>query len=135
MALVISKGTKLVKYKEEHSFLTNNDTISTDCFRDNVHLTEVWLPEGITRILEGSFAGCERLTSVTIPASVKVIEQNAFAGCEDLKTINLSELVVEIEHWFGTGVKINISKEDLVDYLKEGKEVNLLSEEDIDHWA
>ena len=135
MALQITEETKQVKYTEEQSFFTNNDTIPADCFRDNVNLTEVWIPEGITRILEGTFAGCGRLSSVTIPASVKVIEQNAFAGCNDLKIIKLSELIVDIEHWFSKGVKINISKEDLIDFLKKGEEVRLLSEEDIDHWA
>ena len=135
MGLKITKDTKYVKYTEEHGFITDSDTISKDSFRDNVNLTSVRIPDGITRILEGSFEGCVNLTSVILPASVKVIEQNAFAGCNSLKSIELAESVIEIEHWFGKGVKMSITKEDLVDFLKKGEEVNLLSEDDIDHWA
>lgn len=135
MKLKLTKDTKYVKYTEEHGFITNEDTISRDSFRDNVELTRVWIPNGITRILEGSFEGCVSLSSVILPASVKVIEQNAFAGCDSLKSIKLAKSVVEIEHWFSTAAKISILRQDLIGYLKEGKEVRLLTEDDIDHWA
>lgn len=134
MRLKITKDTKCVKYTEEHGFLTDADTISRDCFRDNVDLTSVWIPDGITRILEGSFEGCVLLSSVILPASVKVIEQNAFAGCNSLKSIKLAKSVVEIEQWLGN-VKMSILRADLVDSLKKGAEVRLLTEDDIDHWA
>ena len=135
MALKITKDTKYIKYTEEHGFLTDEETISKDSFRDNVNLKSVRIPDGITRILEGSFEGCVHLASVIIPASVKIIEQNAFANCNSLKSIKLAKSIVEIERWLGKGVKMSISREGLVDFLKKGEEVRLLTEDEIDHWA
>jgi len=135
MKFKLTKDSKYVKYTEEHGFITESDTISIDSFRENVNLTSVRIPDGITRILEGTFEGCVSLTSITIPATVKVIERNAFAGCHALKSIKLAKSIVEIEHWYSKGVKMSISKKDLVDFLKKGEEVNLLTEDDIDHWA
>lgn len=135
MALKITKDTKYVKYTEEHGFLTDEDTISKDIFRDNVNLRSVRIPDGITRILEGSFEGCVNLSSVIIPASLRVIEQNAFAGCNSLRSIKLAKSVVEIEHRLGKGVKMSISREDLVDFLKKGEEVRMLTGDEIDRWA
>jgi len=125
----------MVVYTLEHSTLINGDVIPRDAFSGNVELKSVKIPSGVTRILGGTFEGCENLSQVTIPASVKVIESNAFAGCSSLKSVRFSKSIVEIEHRPGKAVKINLPKEDLVDFLKKGEGVNLLSKEDIDHWA
>jgi len=134
MTLKISKDSKLVVYTEEHSTLINGDTIPRDAFSGNLELKSVKIPEGFTIILAGTFKGCENLSQVTIPASVKVIEPNAFAGCSSLKSVRLPKSVVEIEQRLGAA-KINLHKEDLVDFLKKGEGVNLLSKEDIDPWV
>jgi hypothetical protein len=133
--LKLTKDTKRVVYTEEHKTFFQEDTIPQDMFRGNKNLTSVRIHEGVSIIEKGTFEGCDRLSKITIPASVKVIEQDAFVGCSDLKTVKLAASVVEIEHWIGRGVKEFIHKEDLVKTLKEGKEVKLLSKEDIDHWA
>ena len=135
MALKITKDSKMVVYTEEHSTLINGDAIPRDTFTGNVELKSVKIPGGVTRILEGTFEGCENLSQVTIPASVKVIEPNAFAGCSSLKSVRLSKSVVEIEQRLGKAAKLTLLKENLVDILKKGEGVNLLSEEDIDPWA
>ena len=132
---ITTKDSKYVEYTEEHGFFINSDTISKEYFRDNDNLTSVRIPEGVKKILEGSFEGCVSLSTVIIPASVKVIERNAFAGCNDLKSVELAESVAEIEHWFGKGVKMTISKENLVDFLMKGDEIRLLTEDDIDPWV
>lgn len=135
MALRITKGSKMVVYTEEHSTLINGDAIPSDAFSGNVELKSVKIPEGVTKILKDTFKGCENLSQVTIPASVKVIEPNAFAGCSRLKSVRLAKSVVEIEKRLGSAVKLTLPKNDLVDFLKKGEGVNLLSEDDIDHWA
>lgn len=45
---------------------------------------QVVLPDDLTEIPEGLFAGCKGLVSVVIPASVQRIREGAFFGCTDL---------------------------------------------------
>lgn len=135
MTLKITKDSKEVVYTEERSTFLNGDAISRDVFSGNLELKSVKIPEGITKILAGTFEGCENLSSVIIPASVKVIEPNAFAGCPSLESVRLSKSVVEIEQKLGKAAKLTLPREHLVDFLKKGEGVELLTEEDIDHWA
>ena len=46
--------------------------------------TSITLPDTLTTIGEGAFAGCTRLTSVAIPATVTKIGSAAFSGCTSL---------------------------------------------------
>ena len=45
------------------------------------------IPNSVTSIRNGAFAGCSGLTSINFPKSVISIENSAFAGCSSLKTI------------------------------------------------
>ena len=47
-------------------------------------LESVSLPEGLVRIGESAFYGCDSLTELTIPASVTSIRTSAFGGCRFL---------------------------------------------------
>jgi hypothetical protein len=51
-------------------------------------LTDITIPDGVTRIEDGAFAFCYSLTSVTIPSSVRYIGEHAFAYDKSLTTIN-----------------------------------------------
>ena len=42
---------------------------------------------GLTRIEDGTFAGCSKLESMTIPENIVAIGDNAFNGCTGLKSI------------------------------------------------
>ena len=42
---------------------------------------EVIIPEGISKIEENAFAGCENLCHVRLPENVERIGKNSFAGC------------------------------------------------------
>lgn len=57
-------------------------------------ITEITIPEGVTKIGAYAFLGCAQLTSVTLPASLKEIDKSAFAGCVSLNSINLAETQV-----------------------------------------
>ena len=55
--------------------------------------SDVVIPEGVTRIGDFAFSGCETVTSVTIPASVTEISYLAMQPCQ-----NLAEFRIAPEH-------------------------------------
>ena len=59
-------------------------------------VTEVVIPEGVTKIKWCAFDGCTSLTSITIPESVTEIGENAFYGCTSLTSITIPEGVTKI---------------------------------------
>ena len=67
-------------------------------FASCANLSDITVAEGVTKIPEGMFSGCESyyFTSVTLPESVTVIGANAFEKCNWLKTVNLSNGITEI---------------------------------------
>ena len=59
-------------------------------------VTDFEVPDGVTQISAGAFAGCDRLESVKIPDSVKVIGNDAFEGCSSLTSITIPDSVTSI---------------------------------------
>jgi hypothetical protein len=62
----------------------------------NSSITQVIIPNGVTRIGMDAFRGCKELLSIEIPSNVKTIEQDAFYKCESLKEIILNEGLEQI---------------------------------------
>ena len=56
----------------------------------------VVIPDGVTRIGMGVFAGCSNLTSVTIPESVTSIGDDAFYECSSLTSVTIPDSVTDI---------------------------------------
>lgn len=56
-------------------------------------VTEVVIPEGITRIAQSAFENCTSLTSVVIPNTVNDIWHKAFKNCSSLNSINIPDSV------------------------------------------
>ena len=54
---------------------------------------EVSIPEGVTKIGDFAFEGCDNLTSVTIPDSVTFIGRSAFEGCRKLISASIPSSV------------------------------------------
>jgi len=54
--------------------------IGLGAFRDDLNITSVTIPNGVTIIGESAFNSCHSLTSVTIPNSVTSIGKNAFSA-------------------------------------------------------
>lgn len=59
-------------------------------------ITEIVIPDGITKIEAGAFANLTNLTTVVIPNSVEIIEDGAFQGCTALTTAKLSNKLVTL---------------------------------------
>ena len=53
-------------------------------------LTSITIPEGVTSIGESAFFGCSSLTSITIPSSVTSIGNQAFSWCSSLTSITFN---------------------------------------------
>ena len=57
------------------------------------------IPNGITRIADGAFAGCWGLNNINIPNTVKEIGSDAFAYCIVLESVNLPSSLETIGDW------------------------------------
>ncbi len=55
-------------------------------------LTNITIPDGITRIGKEAFLSCSSLTSITIPDSVTTIGDRAFYNCKELTCVNISDI-------------------------------------------
>jgi hypothetical protein len=72
-------------------------TIGFGAFAGATNLTSVNIPEGIQTIETSAFMSCSALTSITIPDGVTTISGGAFANCRALLTVNLPESITSIE--------------------------------------
>lgn len=64
------------------------DVIPVGALAD-MNLTKVVMPQRLTAIGKGAFAGCTSLVDVSLPATLDSIADYAFAGCTSLKTMTL----------------------------------------------
>ena len=64
---------------------------------ENTEITEVVIPEGVTRIEARAFRDAKFITSITIPNSVTYIGREAFRGMHRLTTINIPQAITSIE--------------------------------------
>lgn len=59
-------------------------------------LTQVTLPNSITKIEEKAFMGCTKLREITIPSSVQIIGNSAFSNCLSLTQVIIPNSIKEI---------------------------------------
>ena len=64
---------------------------------ENTEITEVVIPEGVTRIEPLAFRDAKHVTSVTIPNSVTYIGVQAFCGMERLSSVNLPQNITALD--------------------------------------
>ncbi len=70
--------------------------ITKKAFYKNEKITDVTIPDSVTRIGDYVFSGCSSLTSITIPDSVTRIGDYAFYGCSSLTSITIPDSVTSI---------------------------------------
>lgn len=72
------------------------NSIGTAAVQCLIESEAVTIPEDISVISNGAYAGCGLIESVTIPSYVKSVGCYAFCGCENLSSVTISEGVEEI---------------------------------------
>lgn len=77
---------------EDEAFRINSGVLTAYLGTD----AYVYVPDTVTVIGEGAFAGNKTLASITLPDSVNAISYNAFKGCTALTDIMLSDNVVKV---------------------------------------
>ena len=70
--------------------------IGESAFQSHRFLENVKLPNSLLSIEDRAFNNCNNLTSVVIPNSVKTIGEYAFHGCESLTNIEIPNSVINI---------------------------------------
>ena len=65
-------------------------------FEDCKSLTEITIPDSVTRIGSRAFYGCTSLTEITMPDRVTEIEKGAFFDCTSLAEITIPDSVTRI---------------------------------------
>ncbi len=78
-----AEGVKTGKYRKM-SVPDGVREITKAAFR-NLCVNYVILPDGVWKIGENAFYGCERLLKIYIPESVKEIGDDVFCGCKHLE--------------------------------------------------
>ena len=87
--------------------------------RNCSNLTEITIPNSVTEIRKGAFAGCYNLTSIMIPESVDRIEEAAFPSDSYANRCKLNEIIVDNSNQFYMsidGVVYNKECSELVAY-------------------
>ena len=69
--------------KWDHYVVASN----ADLYVDGELLTDVVLPDTLTRIRSALFYGCKKLHSVVFPKNLKVIDDYAFSGCIGIENL------------------------------------------------
>ena len=71
--------------------------IGSRAFYGCTSLTEITMPDRVTEIEKGAFFDCTSLAEITIPDSVTRIGDDAFYGCTSLTSITIPDSVTSIE--------------------------------------
>ena len=65
-------------------------------YTEELGITEVIIPDGVTKIGDASFCQCRKIQKVILPDSVTAIGKCAFWNCYDLESIYIPDSVISI---------------------------------------
>ena len=94
--IVYSKNLYLNDVLLTDLVLPEGITTMSNAFAYDTCLTSITIPNSVTSIGKGAFSGCTGLTSVIIPNSVMSIERSAFSGCTGLTSVTIGNSVTSI---------------------------------------
>ncbi len=63
--------------------------IPYNAFKNQLSIISVTIPSSVTNIGGGAFSGCTGITNIEIPSSVASISSSAFSGCSSLESITI----------------------------------------------
>ena len=89
----------LVKYSGSAADVEIPDSVTAignGAFAGCADITHVTIPRSVTSIGENAFKNCEKLTSIEIPGGVTSIGENAFSGCDSLTSVDIPASVTDI---------------------------------------
>ena len=86
------------------------------CFYNKKNITNITIPNSITKFGNNAFEGCTSLTSIVIPNEVTSIEANAFKGCFGITSI---ESYATTPPTCGTNALYDIDKLNCTLYVPE----------------
>ncbi len=71
--------------------------IADEGFKNNIFITDVFLPTSITTIGDSAFSGCSKLNNITMVKGIQEIQESAFSDCPSLLTIIIPSTVSILE--------------------------------------
>jgi len=71
-------------------------------YLNDTKITELVIPEGVTRIGHCAFYNCTQFTSVSLPSTLDSIGHNAFKDCKKIKTVNVPDAKTWCEMFFAS---------------------------------
>ena len=92
----IEKEIRREKAHAQKLHLSEDTKTITGVYYNERGIKSIVIPDGVTAIGMGAFAGCSSLTSITIPDSVTSIGHGAFEGCKKLTSITIPDSVTNI---------------------------------------
>lgn len=89
-SIVVEEGNSIYDSRENcNAIIKNGTTLVAGCSNSVI-------PNGVEKLEDNAFCGCENLTNIVIPASVTEIGANAFIDCTALTEIVIPDSVVYI---------------------------------------
>ena len=70
--------------------------LANSAFLGCTGIREITLPQGLNELGRSVFKNCSSLESIEIPSGVTILDQNEFDGCSNLSSVILSENLIEI---------------------------------------
>ena len=100
----INNGKHLLRVdsrqKEEFVIAEGTETIGEFAFDACFDIPSVIIPDSVTNIMVGAFAGCRSLTNVVFGTGLREIGEKAFLNCQKLKRVELPDSLETV----GSGV-------------------------------
>ena len=85
-----------INFSDSHISKKSSSLRGVDLYLDDIKITDLIIPNSVSKINDVAFGGCCSLVSVTIPNSVIEIGKGAFEGCPNLSSLNISNSVTKI---------------------------------------